>query len=44
MREAKLSGISVRRLDERSREFKVLATGARLSTEMEVKEFSGRPR
>jgi hypothetical protein len=44
MRDARLSGISVKRFDDRSRELSVLATGARLAAEMEVKEFSGRPR
>lgn len=38
------SGISVKRLEDRSRELRVLATGARLAAETDVREFSGRPR
>jgi hypothetical protein len=44
MSDARLSGISVKRFDDRSRELRVLATGARLAAEMDVNEFSGSPR
>lgn len=43
-REANPSGISVKRFEDRSSEFKLFATGARLAAETDVSEFSGRPR
>ena len=38
------SGISVKRLEDRSSELRLLATGARLAADTDVREFSGRPR
>jgi hypothetical protein len=43
-REAKLSGISVKRFAERSRECRLLATGAKAAAVTEVRELSGRPK
>lgn len=42
--DAKLSGTSVKRFEDRSRDCRVLATGARLVAVIEVKELSGSPR
>jgi hypothetical protein len=44
MRDARLSGISVRRFEERSSEFRELATGARLAAEIDVNALSGKPK
>jgi hypothetical protein len=43
-RDAKLSGTSVKRFDEISRECRVFATGARLVVLTVVRELSGSPR
>ena len=43
-KDAKLSGTSVKRFDDRSRDCSVFATGARLAVVIAVKELSGRPR
>lgn len=42
--DAKLSGTSAKRFDERSRDCNVLATGLRLAAEIDVKELSGKPK
>lgn len=43
-KDAKLSGTSVKRFDERSKECNVFATEARLAVVIVVKELSGSPR
>lgn len=43
-KDAKLSGTSVKRFDDRSKDCNVFATGARLAVVIAVKELSGRPR